>query len=653
MKNILFLVLLFISFNCKSQSVTPLVVTNMPGIINESSGLEKTGSNFFWSHNDSGGQPEIYGFDSSGTLLKTIDVTNASNFDWEEIAQGDNGEFYIGDFGNNSNNRSVANGNPLRIYIISDPDLLGTTTTAGILQFEYEDRNFSASGSNHNFDMEGFFCFNDSLHLFTKNRTSPTNGWIKHYKLPAFAGTHQAVLVDSFNNGGTRITAADISPDKKTVILIGNNIVHLFSCFTGSKFLSTSFVKTFSMPNTQKEAVVFGNNKLAYLTDEGGNLYRLGLYTHIDNALALTGSDDTICFGSNNGQLTVSSTGGTSPYSYLWLNGNTTSNNNNLLPGNFSLTLIDNHGCQLDSNFIVYESDEILFTSITDSTCFNSSIGTIEITETGTTSPYTYLWSNGNTSNSPDNLADGNYGLDITDVNGCVLSTNFDVYAFEEITFSAIIDSTCPNQNAGGISISILNGDGPISYLWSTNETTASISNLNENNYDLTITDNHGCFIDTQFMVNEFNVIEPNLTLMTTIIFGDQNNLNNWYLNGNLIIGENTDSLHFAQNGFYQMSYIDANGCEVISDSLQITTTSIVETAVSNEININRYNEGYNLKNNSLGNTIIEIYSLDGKLLMNFELVANETKQIQLNSSNIYLFRSCFKNTNKVYSIIR
>jgi hypothetical protein len=136
MKNILFLVLLFISFNCNSQSVTPLVVTNMPGIINESSGLEKTGSNFFWSHNDSGGQPEIYGFDSSGTLLKTIDVTNASNFDWEEIAQGDNGEFYIGDFGNNSNNRSVANGNPLRIYIISDPDLLGTTTTAGILQFE-------------------------------------------------------------------------------------------------------------------------------------------------------------------------------------------------------------------------------------------------------------------------------------------------------------------------------------------------------------------------------------------------------------------------------------------------------------------------------------------------------------------------------------
>jgi hypothetical protein len=136
-------------------------------------------------------------------------------------------------------------------------------------------------------------------------------------------------------------------------------------------------------------------------------------------------------------------------------------------------------------------------------------------------------------------------------------------------------------------------------------------------------------------------------------IFGDQNNFNNWYLNGNLIIGENTDSLHFAQNGFYQMSYIDANGCEVISDSLQITTTSIVETDVSTEININRYNEGYNLKNNSLGNTIIEIYSLDGKLLMNFELVANETKQIQLNSSNIYLFRSCFKNTNKVYSIIR
>jgi hypothetical protein len=652
MKKILIFVLLLISFNCKSQSVTPLVVTNMPGIINESSGLEKTGPNFFWSHNDSGGQPEIYGFDSSGTLLKTIDVTNASNIDWEEIAQGDNGEFYIGDFGNNSNNRSVANGNPLRIYIISDPDLLGTTTTAGILQFEYEDRNFSASGSNHNFDMEGFFYFNDSLHLFTKNRTSPSNGWIKHYKLPAFAGTHQAILVDSFNNGGTRITAADISPDKKTVILIGNNIVHLFSCFTGSKFLSTSFVKTFSMPNTQKEAVVFGNNKLAYLTDEGGNLYRLGLYNHIDDTLNISSMNDTICFGMNNGILTASVIGGSLPYNYLWSNGTTTSVNTNLLAGNYNLSLTDNHGCNVNSSFLVYETDEILFTSQIDSTCFNSSTGNILITETGTTTPYSYLWSNGETTNLIDSLPAGNYILELTDTNGCMVSSNYDINEFEEITFSSIIDSTCPNQNAGAIFVSVLSGESPFTYLWSTNETSSSISNLNENNYDLTISDNHGCSIDTQFMVNEFNLIQPNLNFVYDMIYSDQNNLNNWYLNGNILIGENTDSLQYSQNGYYQVSYIDNNGCEVLSDSLHITTTSINDDLAKNEIIIYKNENGYVLQNNSNLNSIIEIYSLNGKLISNINLNTNESRQIQLNQYNIHLFRF-FTSEGEFHSILK
>jgi hypothetical protein len=280
-KNIFLILFLVVSISGFSQAAATLYsVCGLPSILNETSGIEKTGPNTFWSHNDSGGQPAIYKFDSTGTLLKTLTITGATNFDWEDIAQDHLKNIYIGDFGNNNNNRSVANSNQLRIYKISDPDLVaGTTTTASIINFEYVDRNFSAPASNHNFDMEGFFFYNDSLHLFTKNRTSPTNGWIKHYILPSVAGTYSAMVVDSFNNAGVRICAADISPDKKRVALLANDKIWLFSCFKGSKFISTGTNTVLTLPLTQKEAVVFSTDSIIYITDEltgsiGQKLYR-------------------------------------------------------------------------------------------------------------------------------------------------------------------------------------------------------------------------------------------------------------------------------------------------------------------------------------------------------------------------------------------
>jgi hypothetical protein len=306
-KIILSALLVLLSSFIFSQAAAPIYsVCSLPSVINESSGIEKTGPNTFWSHNDSGGQPAIYKFDSSGVLLKTLTITNATNIDWEDIAQDQTLKtMYVGDFGNNNNNRSVANSNGLKIYRVSDPDLIaGNTTTAGIINFEYADRNFSAPATNHNFDMEGFFFFNDSLHLFTKNRTSPTNGLIKHYILPSTPGTYTAMVVDSFNNAGVRITGADISPNKKTVTLVANDKIWLFSCFKGSKFISTGTSTVLTMALTQKEAIVFSGDSVVYVTDEdtgGGTrrLYRANLAASLTPSIILnvTTSTPLLCSG--------------------------------------------------------------------------------------------------------------------------------------------------------------------------------------------------------------------------------------------------------------------------------------------------------------------------------------------------------------------
>jgi hypothetical protein len=416
---------LFVNIASFSQAAAPIVsVCSLPAVINESSGIEKTGPNTFWSHNDSGGQPDIYKFDSSGTLLKTLTISNATNIDWEDIAEDNLGNFYIGDFGNNNNNRSVANSNGLKIYKITDPDLIApNSTTAAIINFEYVDRNFSAPSTNHNFDMEGFFFFNDSLHLFTKNRTSPTNGWIKHYILPSTPGTFTAMVVDSFNNGGVRITSADISPNYKTVALLAQNNIWLFSCYKGSKFLSTGSSTVLTLPNTQKEAIVFSNDTVVYITDEltspvGQKLYRSNLKAAINKPILVSGISSTVCPGNTNGQIIVTPTGGSGVYTYSWSNSAVTATNAPIGAGSYSVTVTDSKGCVNKSAYVVSNHTVALVVITQTNTTLNSS---------SASGNQWYLNGNaisGATAASFNYTVNGNYYVMVTDVNGCTVLSN-------------------------------------------------------------------------------------------------------------------------------------------------------------------------------------------------------------------------------------
>src|SRR5690606_35587416 len=90
-------------------------IGRLPSIANESSGLARHEANqSLWTHNDSGGKPELYEMDFSGKLLSTLKVPQATNVDWEDLAQGPDGTLFIGDMGNNSNQRQ-----DLTIYAVS------------------------------------------------------------------------------------------------------------------------------------------------------------------------------------------------------------------------------------------------------------------------------------------------------------------------------------------------------------------------------------------------------------------------------------------------------------------------------------------------------------------------------------------------------
>ena len=263
-------------------SLTPVV--RLPDVLYESSGIAVTLPGRIWSHNDSGNENEIYCFDTAGTLIRTITISNASNIDWEDMALDNQKRLYICDVGNNNNNRQ-----DLKIYRIPDPETIaGNSVTAEVIRYSYDDQTaFPPPASQRHYDMEAVIWHNDSLFMFTKDRSSPLSGYTRMYKIPAQPGTHIAKYSGRFYIGTTksavRVTSADIHRESGKVVLLTYDRLIVFSDFQGSRFFEGKAVHyPFTSPPGQVEAVLFINDSELYITAEGaggvtGYLYNVKL----------------------------------------------------------------------------------------------------------------------------------------------------------------------------------------------------------------------------------------------------------------------------------------------------------------------------------------------------------------------------------------
>jgi hypothetical protein len=277
MKKLLLIFICWLCFQCMASMAqnNPVLLAPLPAVMIESSGIEVNGANDIWTHNDSGDFGRIFKIDTLGNLLRTLYLSIDTAMDCEDITQDDSGNYYIGDFGNNLNDRT-----DLQIYKIPNPDsVTGDTVVPGIIYFHYPDQHmFPPDSTLINFDCEAMFHFGDSLYIFSKNRGVST--YSRMYSLSDQPGNYTALLIDSFNTGNW-VTSADISPSGKNMVLFSEMRIWLFTNFTGSDFFGGS-AQQINMDFSQKEGVVFVNDSLVYITDEklltlGGNLYKMDL----------------------------------------------------------------------------------------------------------------------------------------------------------------------------------------------------------------------------------------------------------------------------------------------------------------------------------------------------------------------------------------
>ena len=232
----------------------------------------------FYTLNDSGNEPSIYVFNKKGEIIHECIIKNAENYDWEALSYNGT-HLFIGDIGNNNNNRKN-----LRIYkVIKEEVRSKLSAEATVINFEYEGQlDFPPEESERYFDAEAMVVKNDSIFIFTKNRTVPFDGVSRvYYVKETLEGKVEAKYLYDLRLKATHwmqesITDAHLCEDNLYLLTYAK--VYWYR-WIGAEFI---LQETYEFDNfTQKEGLTL-DRKFFYITDEdesiisGGNhLYKL------------------------------------------------------------------------------------------------------------------------------------------------------------------------------------------------------------------------------------------------------------------------------------------------------------------------------------------------------------------------------------------
>ncbi|REH44487.1 putative secreted protein (Por secretion system target) [Tenacibaculum gallaicum] len=304
------------------------------------------------------------------------------------------------------------------------------------------------------------------------------------------------------------------------------------------------------------------------------------------------------CKGGNDGAIVLAVNGGTSPYTYGWSNGATTRDLSGLSIGSYMVTVTDANDCTLEKTYNVTEPSESLsvsYVSHQEPLAFGSEDGSINISTSGGTLPYSYQWFNEadnkvGASQNISNLGDGTYRVLVTDANGCtdelyqILTQPGELIG--TITIPSDGELYCNGDTDGKLEVAVKGGISPYTYHWyevdSSGEkvfisgaTNNTIGSLPAGDYGVEITDSNniksyseGIVVDpAKVEINKVTVNhvscygESTGSIDVDVIGGTDTYIYKWYKVGNsTVIGTEKSILNLSA-GEYKVVITDTNNC--------------------------------------------------------------------------------------------
>ncbi len=458
--------------------------------------------------------------------------------------------------------------------VITEPTLLTVTTTT---------TNVLCNGGN------------GTVNVTANGGTAPYTGT---GSFTVAAGTYSYTVTDA--NGCSATTSATVTEPTALTISMSNTNV---SCNSGGNGTATATTNggvapyTYVWSNTGATSSISGLTAGTYsvvVTDANGCTITKSVTITQPTALQeSTTSSNVTCNGGDNGTGTITVSGGTAPYTYLWSNGNTNAFANGLPAGSYAVTATDANGCTIIGHVAITQPTAIAVTiNKTTITCFGGSNGSASASVTGGVALYTYLWSSGETTYSISNKIAGNYTVTVTDANGCTMSKIVCIIQNAQITASAAISHvTCNAGTNGSAVLTTTGGTAPYTYAWVGGGTGNSISNKTAGIYNVLITDVNGC---TNYKC--VTITQPTAIGLTTTKI---NAINATSATGSASVsatggtgaytylwssGANTASITNKLPGTYTITVTDANGCSA-SATVTICTNGNINLTTS-QVNV-------------------------------------------------------------------
>jgi len=273
------------------------------------------------------------------------------------------------------------------------------------------------------------------------------------------------------------------------------------------------------------------------------------------------------------------------PYNYLWDDGSTLGILTSISAGTYYLEIRDNSSCFRRDTIVLNDTDPILLnSSTTDQYYFNTADGSAVLNiVSGGTAPFSYLWSDGQTTATASNLLPGSYAITVTDNNNCNAIDSVTINPVDcsglDVNLS-VTNLTAVNANDGTANAVAFGSYAPYTYQWSNNDSLANITNLSPGIYTVTITDIRGCILSDEIEIQDYDCNQNYISLSVT--GSDENGFqfNDGMASANVVAayspvsylwstGASSQTVNNLAPGTYQVTLTDALGCTA-QDSITI-----------------------------------------------------------------------------------
>lgn len=344
------------------------------------------------------------------------------------------------------------------------------------------------------------------------------------------AGTYTVQVTDangcvqqiSFTISQPVLLGSSISGSTNVSCFGGNNGTATVSASGGTPFYSYNWLPSGGSSATAT-GLAAGTYTVTITDSEGCTATSTVIITQPALALGASSSGTaTSCFGGSDGTATVTPSGGTPLYSFLWSpSGGTSATATGLIAGTYNVLVTDNNGCQTNSSFTVTQPTPIAGTlSVTNPSCGLAN-GSIVSMISGGTGPYTYLWTPGGvTTANISSIGPGTYSVQVTDTEGCIAVFNATLVNIPNpiASISSFTNVSCNGGNNGTATVSISSGTPPYTMSWAPyGGTGLTGTGFIVGTYTVTVTDAMGCTATATATINQPTPVTVLVSSLTNV----------------------------------------------------------------------------------------------------------------------------------------